>query len=109
MGQPPQPREGDIYGQRNPVDRQRMSTRDWKKLQSGGPAPSDTDQRDTGLNVEEVMAQMAQEGGVSLINFLLQKAVPLHEGKTPSPDSIREWTFRDIVRLTVRVASELPN
>jgi hypothetical protein len=46
-----------------------------------------------------MMAQMAQEGGVSLINFLMQKAVLLHEGNTLSPTSVREWSFCDILKL----------
>jgi hypothetical protein len=39
------------------------------------------------------MAQIAQEGSVSLINRLMQKAVLLHEGNTLSSTSVREWSF----------------
>jgi hypothetical protein len=38
---------------------------------------------------------MAQEGGVNLINFLLQKAIE----DTPKNPVPREWSFRDIMRL----------
>ena len=52
------------------------------------------------------MAQMAQEGGVSFINFLMQKAIPMHEGNTPSPTSVREWSFSDILKLPKREQEE---
>ena len=67
MRQPPKPREDNLYGEWNPVDWQRMSTRDWRKLQRDDPAPPDTNQ--SKLSPEDMMAQMAQEGGVSLIIF----------------------------------------
>ena len=50
------------------------------------------------------MAQMAQEGGVSLIDFLMQKAVLMHEG--PSPTSVREWSFHDILKLPKKEQEE---
>jgi Reverse transcriptase (RNA-dependent DNA polymerase) len=53
-----------------------------------------------------MMAQMAQKEGVSLINFLMQKAVPLHEENTPSPTSVREWIFCDILKLPKKEQEE---
>jgi hypothetical protein len=105
--QPPKPHKGDIYGERNPIDRQRMGAKDWKKLIGDNPVPSDSNQSDNGQpSLEDMMAQMAQEGGVSLINFLMQKAVPLHEGNTPSPTSVREWSFHDILKLPKKEQEE---
>jgi hypothetical protein len=98
--QPPKPHKGDIYGEQNPVNRQIMGAKYWRKLIRNNPVPSDSNQSDDGQpSLEDMMAQMAQEGGVSLINFLMQKAVPLHEENTPSPTSVREWSFRDILKL----------
>ena len=103
----PQPREGDIYGDRNPVDRQRMSTRDWQNLQRGDPAPSSAqpDPTDSSQLSDRLLTRMAQEGGVSLINFLLQKAIP-HEGDIPNPTKVKEWSFRDILRLPKKEQEE---
>jgi hypothetical protein len=53
-----------------------------------------------------MMAQMAQEGSVSLINFLMQKAVPLHEENTPSLTSVKEWSFHDILKLPKKEQEE---
>ena len=84
-----------------------MSTRDWRKLQRGDPVPLDPNQSDAGkLSLEDMMAQMAQEGGVSLINFLMQKAVLMHEGNTPSSTSVREWSFCDILKLPKKEQEE---
>jgi hypothetical protein len=72
-----------------------MNTRDWQNLQQGDPAPSSAQPNpaDTGEFVNRLVSRMAQEGGVSLINFLLQKAIPHKEGNIPNPISVREWSF----------------
>jgi hypothetical protein len=105
--QPPKPRKGDIYEEQNPVKRHRMGAKDWRKLMGDDPLPPDSNQSDDGqLSLENIMAQMAQEGGVSLINFLMQKAVPLHKGNTPTPTSVREWSFCDILKLSKKGQEE---
>jgi Reverse transcriptase (RNA-dependent DNA polymerase) len=72
--------------------------------------PPDSNQSDDGqLSLEDMMAQMAQEGGVGLINFLMQKAVPLHEENTSSPTSVREWSFHDILKLPKKEQEEWKN
>ena len=103
MKQPPKPHEGDLYGGQNPVNQQKMSTRDWRKLQRDDPVLPDSNQSDAGkLSLEDMMAQMAQEEGVSLIIFLMQKAVLMHEENTPSPTSVREWSFCHIFKLSIK-------
>ena len=49
---------------------------------------------------------MAQEGGVSFINFLMQKAILMHEENTPSPTWVREWSFCDILKLPKKEQEE---
>ena len=52
---------------------------------------------------QKTLAQLCQEGGVPLINFLLAHAMPSHEQSTlPSTQSVRDWHFQDILRLPTR-------
>ena len=54
------------------------------------------------------VACMAQEGGVNLIHFLLAKAVPPTDTTEilPSPNSVREWQFRDILKFPKEIQEE---
>ena len=54
------------------------------------------------------VAHMAQEGGVDLIHFLLAKAVsPTNATEIlPSPNSVREWQFRDILKFPKETQEE---
>ena len=54
------------------------------------------------------MARMAQEGGVDLIHFLLAKAVSPTDATQilPSPNSVREWQFRDILKFPKEIQEE---
>ena len=51
---------------------------------------------------------MAQEGGVDLIHFLLAKAVPPTDTTEiiPSPNSVREWKFHDILKFPKEIQEE---
>ena len=52
---------------------------------------------------QTTLAQLCQEGGVLLINFLLAMAMPPHEQRTlPSTQSVWDWHFQDILRLPTR-------
>ena len=52
---------------------------------------------------QKTLAQLCQEGGVPLINFLLANAMPSHEQSTlPSTQSVWDWHFQDILRLPTR-------
>src|SRR6266851_5260387 len=42
--------------------------------------------------------RLAREGGVEFLNQLLAKAVP-PDLKTPDTANMREWTFRDIIKM----------
>ena len=56
---------------------------------------------------QKTLAQLCQEGGVSLINFLLTQAMPSHEQSTlSSTQSVRDWHFQDILRLPTREREE---
>ena len=56
---------------------------------------------------QKTLAQLCQEGGVLLINFLLAHAMPSHEQSTlPSTQSVRDWHFQDILWLPTREREE---
>ena len=56
---------------------------------------------------QKTLAQLCQEGGVPLINFLLALAMPSHEQSTlPSTQSVWDWHFQDILRLPTREREE---
>ena len=54
------------------------------------------------------VAHMAQEGGVDLIHFLLAKAVSPTDATEmfPSPNSVREWQFHDILKFPKETQEE---
>ena len=55
-----------------------------------------------GCPVSILTAAMAQEGGAPLINFLLAKAIPPNERDALlSTQSVRDWTFQDILWLPI--------
>ena len=47
------------------------------------------------------LTKMVQDGGAKLINFLLRAAVSSADarGKIPDVSKVREWHFRDLMRL----------
>ena len=56
---------------------------------------------------QKTLAQLCQEGGVPLINFLLAHTMPSHEQSTlPSTQSVRDWHFQDILQLPTREQEE---
>ena len=48
---------------------------------------------------QQLLACLAQEGGVKYQDLLLAKAVPLHDLRPPDTFNICEWTFRDILKM----------
>ena len=54
------------------------------------------------------VAHMAQEGGVDLIHLLLAKAVSPTDATEilPSPNSVREWQFHDILKFPKETQEE---
>ncbi|KAJ8507691.1 hypothetical protein ONZ45_g9978 [Pleurotus djamor] len=79
--------------------------------QANQPAPDDPGPSTQILDKEiDDLTRMSQEGGVEFMKFLLSKAVAVSEPETEpvtvpnanaelNPDNIREWTYRDIMRL----------
>jgi hypothetical protein len=51
------------------------------------------------------LLKLAQEGGVSSMNYLLARAVPPHDA-LPSELDVHEWIFHDILRLPVTQQKE---
>ena len=93
--QPPPAREGNIYGQWNPIDRQCQGARDWNQMMDPVPSGPDSDHSAEAPSnpSNKDVARMAQERGVDLIHFLLAKAVSPTDTTEilPSPNSVREW------------------
>ena len=81
--------------QKNPVGKPEISV----PGPSSQPSPSATSDTEAPLDDEHAtLSKLAREGGVKLMNFLLAKAVPPHE-LLPNPANVRDWTFRDIMRM----------
>jgi len=115
---------GNIYGeQRNPTEIQRDDRRralrpepedagrsqlpeapEHKKLVTGtnsAQVSKGHGYSDASLDVpEELVAKLAQEGGVDFMRYLLAQALPDANDLLPSPSKpVRDWTFRDIMRM----------
>ncbi|KIY47625.1 hypothetical protein FISHEDRAFT_22113, partial [Fistulina hepatica ATCC 64428] len=56
------------------------------------------DPSQTSVEDEAHVLKLCREGGVELVNYLLNMAVPPDEN-LPSPSNIREWTFHDIMHF----------
>jgi hypothetical protein len=63
---------------------------------SDGPESEDL-QTDSEGDVDDLL-RLAREGGVEFLNQLLAKAVP-PDSETPDTANVREWTFRDIIKM----------
>ena len=48
---------------------------------------------------QQLLACLAQEGGVKFLDLLLAKAVSLHDLESPDTSNIHKWTFRDILKM----------
>ena len=130
--QPTSTHPDDVYGSLDPVSHLRMDLRrGMANLQAKNPAQAlqeenlvapeslpEVPDEDDGLKYltetaevattmsytgQKTLAQLCQEGGVPLINFLLAMAMPPHEQRTlPSTQSVQDWHFQDILRLPTR-------
>src|SRR6266853_4050843 len=63
---------------------------------SDGPESEDL-QTDSEGDVDKLLC-LAREGEVEFLNQLLAKAVP-PDSETPDTANVREWTFRDIIKM----------
>lgn len=85
----------------------------WSRRQvpgpSSAPAPTSGDAHDHPLPFHdaeiELLAKLCREGGVKLADYLLMKAIPPN-GDAPSHANVREWTYRDIKRLSAAEQKE---
>jgi Reverse transcriptase (RNA-dependent DNA polymerase) len=132
---PPQPQEGssglqprrsgcerrpvvcpdNVYESRNPTQSVQMSNREFREIIDDVPAPSGSGNRpvsppheEKGKKCADYLVKMVQEGGAGLINFLLSAAVlsAPAKGKIPEVSNVREWHFRDLMRLPKAMQEE---
>jgi hypothetical protein len=70
------------------------------------PGPSEKDAENIVTNTQK--AQMFQDGGAKLINFLLRAAVLSADAKEKIPEvsKVCEWHYRDLMRLPKAVQEE---
>jgi hypothetical protein len=91
----------NVYGNRPPVDI--LGDRDDSDVfgpqKNQRPGPSGRSAGNVAVSTPE--AQMFQDGGAKLINFLLSAAVLSADAKGKIPDviKVREWHFGDLMHL----------
>jgi hypothetical protein len=86
-----------------------MSNQGFQRLMEGVPAPSGSGNRPKSLPYEgkgkkhaDYLAQIMQEGGAGLINFLLSATIKPTDGaggKLPNVRNVCEWHYRDLMRF----------
>jgi Reverse transcriptase (RNA-dependent DNA polymerase) len=99
----------NVYGSWNPTQSEQMSNREFRKIIDDVPAPSGSGNRPDSpphegkgkKRADYLVNHMVQEGGASLIKFLLRAAVSSApaKGKIPKVSKVREWHYRDLMRL----------
>ena len=121
-------RPDNVYGKGDPVQitRDIERTRTWRNLvddqpgssrvrssqgrpvpgstpeqaESDPPSANDEDPHESEDEVDQlVLARLAQEGGVKFLDLLLAKAISPDDPGSPDTSNIREWTYRDILRM----------
>jgi hypothetical protein len=93
-----------------------MSNQGFQRLTEGVPVPSRSGNRPESLPYEgkgkkcaNYLAQIVQEGGAGLINFLLSAAVKPTDGaggKLPDVHNVHEWHYRDLMRFSEAAQKE---
>src|ERR1700760_4640194 len=58
---------------------------------------------------QQLLIRLAQEGGVKFLDFLLAKAVSPIDLESPDTSNIREWTYRDILKMPSEPQEEWRN
>jgi Reverse transcriptase (RNA-dependent DNA polymerase) len=99
----------NIYGNQNPIESEQMSNQRFQRLMEGIPAPSGSSNRPEsppyegkGKKCANYLAQIMQEEGAGLINFLLSNAIKPTDGaggKLPDVYDVHEWHYRDLMRF----------
>jgi Reverse transcriptase (RNA-dependent DNA polymerase) len=100
----------NIYGNQNPIEFEQMSNQGFQRLMEGISVPSGSSNRPEsppyegkGKKRANYLAQIVQEGGAGLINFLLSAIVKPTDGageKLPDVCNVREWHYRDLMRFS---------
>ena len=113
-------RPGNVYGDsRHPtsIEKDVRKVRTWRQMTDNQPgssgsgqssgqhnnadppsAPSDPLPTTEEDEIEDLL-RLAKEGGVKYLDQLLAKAVPPTDLESPDTANIREWTFRDILKM----------
>ena len=124
-------RPGNVYGESRPpvaIEKDIERNRTWKKMtenmpgsfgddstsgqapapeQSAPPVPqSDTPLQDASDDEVDELLRLQREGGVKYLNLLLAKAVPAIDSESPDTANIREWTFKDILKMPTTTQKE---
>ena len=127
----PAPQPGDVYGNRNPLQRQQLDLRTQLPINEDipvqssanspvapGTAPSSGPRTppdpSAGLlryqDLEPTMLRLAHEGGAPFINYLLAQAIqPDNErdkSLPPTVSRVRDWHFQDILKKKESQSSE---
>src|SRR6202012_3693562 len=63
------------------------------------PTPESEDPQSEDEVDQQLLTCLAQEGGVKFLDYLLAQAVTLYDLGSPDTSNIREWTFRDILKM----------
>jgi hypothetical protein len=105
----------NVYESWNPTQSEQMSNREFREIIDDVPAPSGSGNRPDspphegkGKKCADYLVKMVQEGGASLIKFLLSAAVSSADakGEIPEVSKIREWHFKDLMRLPKAMQEE---
>jgi hypothetical protein len=109
----------NIYENQNPIESEQMSNQGFQKLMEGVPAPSRSGNKPKSLpyegkgkNKANYLAQIMQEGGAGVINFLLSAAVKPIDGaggKLPDVCNVCEWHYRDLMHFPEAARKEWKN
>jgi hypothetical protein len=91
----------NVYGNRPPVDILGDKDDDNVFGPQGNQSPGPSEKDAENIVMTTPKAKMFQDGGAKLINFLLRAAVSSADakGKIPDVSKVREWHYRDLIRL----------
>src|ERR1700744_5017324 len=63
------------------------------------PTPESEDSHSEDEVDQQLLTRLAQEGGVKFLDYLLAAAVAPYDLGSPDTSNIREWTFKDILKM----------
>jgi hypothetical protein len=104
-----------VYGSWNPTQSEQISNKEFEEIIDDVPAPSGSGNRPNsppyegkGKKCADYLVKLVQEGGASLVKFLLSAAVLSADakGKIPDVSKVCEWHYRDLMRLPKAMQEE---